>query len=51
MIPRPGALPWRLLLWECERGSVAYDVLCVLILLFILLVPPAWLSDPMMVSR
>ena len=51
MRPRPGALEWRLLLWAFERGSVAYDVLCVLILLFMLFVPPAWLSDPMVVLR
>lgn len=51
MRPRPGALAWRLLLWDFERGCVAYDVLCVLILLFILLVPGAWLSDPMLVRR
>jgi hypothetical protein len=37
----------RLLLWDYERGSVPYDVLCVLLLLFILLVPPPWLGDPM----
>lgn len=49
MRPRPGALTWRLLLWDFERGSAAYDVVCVLILLFILLVPPAWLSDPMVI--
>jgi hypothetical protein len=49
--PRPGALVWRLLLWDLERGSLAYDVLCVLILAFILLVPGGWLSDPMAVRR
>ena len=37
----------RLLLWDRERGSLAYDVVCVLILLFLLLVPAAWLGDPM----
>jgi hypothetical protein len=37
----------RLLLWDFERGSVPYDLLCLLILLFVLLVPPAWLGDPM----
>jgi hypothetical protein len=37
----------RLLLWDYERGSLPYDLLCLLILLFILLVPAAWLADPM----
>jgi hypothetical protein len=44
--------PWsRLLLWDYERGSLAYDVLVLLLLLFVLLVPPTWLGDPMVVSR
>ena len=37
----------RLRRWDRERGSLAYDVVCVLILLFLLLVPAAWLGDPM----
>jgi len=37
----------RLLLWDRERGSLGYDVVCVLILLFMFLVPRAWLGDPM----
>ena len=37
----------RLLLWDFDRGSLPYDVLCLLILLFVLL-PPGWLSDPML---
>jgi hypothetical protein len=37
----------RLLLWDYGRGSLPYDVLCVLLLLFIVFVPPAWLGDPM----
>jgi hypothetical protein len=40
----------RLLLWDYERGSLAYDVLCLALLLFILLVPPAWLGDPLVVG-
>ena len=36
-----------LLLWSYERGSLAYDVLCAVVLLFLLLVPRAWLADPM----
>lgn len=38
----------RLLLWDYERGSLPYDLLCLLIVLFILLAPAAWLSDPML---
>jgi hypothetical protein len=37
----------RLLLWGFERGTLAYDVLSLLILLFLFLFPPAWLADPM----
>ena len=39
----------RLLLWDYARGSLPYDVLCGLVLLFVLLIPPAWLGDPMVV--
>jgi hypothetical protein len=39
----------RLLLWDYERGSLAYDLLCLLMLLLLALVPPAWLGDPMAV--
>jgi len=37
----------RILLWSYERGSRAYDVMCLLVLLFLLLTPRAWLADPM----
>jgi hypothetical protein len=40
-----------LLLWSYERGSLAYDLLLFAILLFVLLVPPAWLGDPMAVAQ
>lgn len=39
----------RLLLWEYERGSLPYELLCLLILLFILLAPAAWLADPLVI--
>jgi hypothetical protein len=39
----------RLQLWGFERGSLAYDALCLLVLLFLLLVPGSWLADPMRV--
>ena len=42
--------PWvRLLLWDFERGSVAYDLFCLLMLLFLILVAPERLGDPMVV--
>jgi len=37
----------RLLLWDYTRGSLPYDLLCVLLLLLLLLIPPASLGDPM----
>jgi hypothetical protein len=41
----------RLLLWDYGRGSLPYDVLCVMLLVFIFLVPPSWLADPMVAIR
>lgn len=37
----------RLLLWDYDRGSPAYDLLVLLVLALIFLVPPARLADPM----
>ena len=37
---------FRLLLWQHERGSLAYDLLCLLLLL-VMLLPGAWWGDPM----
>lgn len=37
----------RLVLWDYQRGSLAYDIVCFLILLLLLLTPGAWLADPM----
>ena len=37
----------RLLLWDYTRGSLPYDVLCVLLLLLLMLIPPGVLGDPM----
>lgn len=37
----------RLLLWDYDRSTLAYDLLCVLLLASLFLVPPAWLGDPM----
>jgi len=35
----------RLLLWSFQRGSVQYDVICVVILAFIFITPPAIFND------
>jgi hypothetical protein len=40
----------RLLLWSFERGELAYDLVWVVVLLFLFLVPPAWLADPMVLG-
>jgi len=40
----------RLLLWDFDRGSAAYDVLCLLLALVVFALPPAWWGDPMRVS-
>jgi hypothetical protein len=37
----------RLILWDYDRGSLPYDVLCVALLLFLFLAPRIWLGDPM----
>ena len=39
----------RLLLWDYDRGSWPYDLLCLLLLLILFAAPPAWWSDPMWV--
>lgn len=41
----------RLLLWDFDRGSLAYDLLWVVMVLFMALVPAAWLGDPLVVPR
>jgi hypothetical protein len=37
----------RLLLWDYARGSLAYDVAFVVVVLLILLVPGAFWGDPL----
>lgn len=40
--------PWtHLALWNFERGSWPYDLLWLLIVLFVLGAPAGWLGDPM----
>jgi hypothetical protein len=41
----PGRLA-RVLLWDFERGSWPYDLVCLLLLILLLLIQPAWLGDP-----
>ena len=41
----------RLVLWDYERGSVAYDLACLAVLLLLLLVPGAWWGDPLWIGR
>jgi hypothetical protein len=37
----------RLLLWHYPRGSVAYDLVCLLLLLVLFLTPVSFWADPM----
>jgi hypothetical protein len=41
----PGRLA-RALLWDFERGSWPYDLVCLLLLVLLLVIQPAWLGDP-----
>ena len=41
----------RLLLWDFDRGSLPYDILCLVLLLLALLLPEAWLGDPLVARR
>ena len=41
----------RLLLWDFGRGSVPYDVFCLVLLLLVIFVPDAWLGDPLVALR
>lgn len=38
----------RFLLWDYPRGSWAYYVLCLILLILLALVPAAWWRDPML---
>jgi hypothetical protein len=40
----------RFLLWDYERGSLAYDVAFVLVLLVLLVVPGGFWGDPLWVQ-
>lgn len=41
----------RFLLWDYARGSLPYDVLCALLVLIMVFLPPRLLGDPMVVWR
>jgi hypothetical protein len=41
----------RLLLWDHERGSLAYDLLIVVLVLVVFLVPEGVWNDPLRVRR
>jgi CDP-diacylglycerol---glycerol-3-phosphate 3-phosphatidyltransferase len=43
----PVVILWRGIFWTYERASWQYDVMVILILAFVWLTPPGWLSDPM----
>jgi hypothetical protein len=38
-MPRSGGFFYRILIWSYERGTIPYDVICVLILAFVFLTP------------
>jgi hypothetical protein len=49
---KPPLLPLtRFLLWDYDRGSIPYDVACLIVLLLLLVVPPGWWGDPLWVGR
>ena len=41
----------RLLLWDCRRGSLPYDVVWLLVLALLFGLPQGWWGDPMVVGR
>ncbi len=41
----------RFLLWDYDRGSFAYDVLCVIVFGLLLAIPAAWWGDPLAVVK
>jgi hypothetical protein len=48
---RPPSPLARILFWDFDRLSPAFLVLCLILLVFILFVPPEWLGDPMSGGR
>lgn len=42
---------FRVLLWDYDRGSRAFELACLVVALVLLLVPAAWWGDPLAVAR
>jgi hypothetical protein len=40
----------RFLVWDYERGSLAYDIVCLLLLVLLFVLPPEWLKDPLAIG-
>jgi hypothetical protein len=47
IVSLPARVIWNALFWTYERATWQYDLMVVVILAFIWLTPPDWLSDPM----
>ena len=45
-LPMPEGLFWRYFFWRDERATIPYDIWVVVILAFVWLTPPDWISDP-----
>ena len=45
-LPMPEGLFWRYFFWRDERATIPYDIWVVIILAFVWLTPPDWISDP-----
>jgi hypothetical protein len=39
----------RLMLWDYERGSLSYDLLCLVLFFVVFALPAPWWGDPMWV--
>lgn len=47
VLSMPARIIWNALFWTYDRATWQYDLMVVVILAFIWLTPPDWLSDPM----
>jgi hypothetical protein len=45
-LPMPEGLFWRFFFWRDERATLPYDIWVTVILAFVWLTPPDWISDP-----
>ena len=45
-LPMPEGLFWRFFFWRDERATLPYDIWVAVILAFVWLTPPDWISDP-----